>query len=324
MNRPALSIVSTLYKSAPYVAEFCARAAKAALAIAGEDYEIVLVNDGSPDNSLDLAVAAAHADPRVRVVDLSRNFGHHKAMMTGLMHARGERIFLVDSDLEEEPEWLVTFDARLREVGGDVVYGVQTKRKGSGFERLTGRWFYRLFNVLTGMRLPPDIVVARLMTRRYVEALVSHEERELFMAGLWHVTGFAQTPVMVDKHDTSPTTYTIRHKLSMLVNSVTSFSNKPLYLIFYVGLAISIFASVWTLYLVLSRLFTPELSEGWTSVMASVWLIGGLIISFLGVIGIYLAKIFAETKRRPYTIVRDVHHFPDGPPSGNQRKTEST
>jgi putative glycosyltransferase len=137
-----LSIVATLYQSAPYIPEFLRRAAASASELVGDDYEIVLVNDGSPDDSLAVAVAATAQDPHLRVVDLSRNFGHHKAMMTGLAHARGELVYLLDSDLEEEPEWLARFAARLRELDCDVVYGVQVTRKGEWFERWSGQLYY--------------------------------------------------------------------------------------------------------------------------------------------------------------------------------------
>lgn len=302
-----LSIVATLYLSAPYIKEFHQRACTAARELVGEDYEIVLVNDGSPDNSLDLAVKLTECDDHIVVVDLSRNFGHYKAMMTGLANTQGERIFLIDSDLEEDPEYLTGFARQMDSESCDVVYGVQEKRKGGWFERWSGQWFNRLFKVLTGLALPENITTARLMTRRYVEALLRHEEREVFMAGLWHITGFDQRPQAVKKHSTSATTYTLRRKMSVLVNSVTSFSNAPLVGIFYIGVSISMVASAYIAYLVLNWMFLAKPVGGWTSVMASIWLLGGMIISFIGIVGIYLSKIYSEAKQRPYTIVRQVY-----------------
>jgi putative glycosyltransferase len=302
-----LSIIATLYQSAPYVNEFHQRASAAASQLVGDDFEIVLVNDGSPDHSLDLAIELTEQDPHVVVVDLSRNFGHHKAMMTGLAHARGEHVFLIDSDLEEEPEWLIAFAEQMKRERCDVVYGVQERRKGNWFERWSGQWFYRFFRALTGLALPENTVTARLMSRRYVDALLRHEEREVFMAGLWHATGFDQRPHAIKKHSTSATTYTFRRKMSLLVNSVTSFSNAPLVGIFYIGVAISLFALLYIAYLVVHWLFLAKPLSGWTSVMASIWLLGGMVISFIGVVGIYLSKIFSETKQRPYTIVRQIY-----------------
>jgi putative glycosyltransferase len=299
-----LSIVATLYNSERYVKELCGRASQVAAQLVGDDYEIVLVNDGSPDNSVNEALTLSETDGHIVVVDLSRNFGHHKAIMTGLSQAVGDRVFLLDSDLEEEPEWLLLFAEKMD--GYDVVYGVQDSRKGGRFERWSGRWFYWTFRLLTGLALPENVVTARLMSRRYVDALLRHDEREVFLAGLWHITGFDQRPITIRKHSKSTTTYTLRRKLSVLVNSVTSFSNAPLVGIFYIGVAISALAAFYTVYLIIYWMFVATPS-GWTSVMASIWLLGGMIISFIGVVGVYLSKIYSETKRRPYTIVRGVH-----------------
>ncbi len=301
-----LSIVATLYRSAPYIEEFHHRVSLAVRQLT-DDYEIVLVNDGSPDDSLDRAVALTETDPHVVVVDLSRNFGHHKAMMAGLAHARGDKVFLLDSDLEEEPEWLLSFLQQMESEKCDVVYGVQGRRKGSAIERLSGVWYYILYRALTGLKVPYNITTARLMSRRYVDALLSFEERELDIGGLWFITGFDQRPQVVKKHSTSETTYTFRKKLAIIVNAVTSFSNLPLIGIFYTGITIFLVACVSTLFLALNWLLAAKPMSGWTSLMISVWLLGGLILSAIGVVGIYLAKVFSETKRRPNTIVRQIY-----------------
>jgi putative glycosyltransferase len=302
-----LSVVATLYQSAPYIAEFCSRASTAAQALVGEDYEIVLVNDGSPDQSLDVAVQIAAEDGHVVVVDLSRNFGHHKAMMTGLAQAQGERIFLIDSDLEEEPEWLTSFADHMKKEASDVVYGVQDARRGGMIERLSGTIFYKLFRLLTGIVQPDNIVTARLMTRRYVDALLQHRERELNIGGLWILTGFKQTRQQIEKHASSPTTYSLSRKVGHLVNAVTSFSSLPLVFTFYAGLLISLTALVYIAHLLSSYFSASSPPDGYTSIVASIWLFSGLIIFFMGVQGIYIAKIFSEVKQRPYTIVRHVY-----------------
>lgn len=302
-----LSVVATLYRSAKHINEFYKRVSVSAKQIVGDEYEIILVNDGSPDNSLDLAINLTEHDSHVVLVDLSRNFGHHKAMMTGLAHAKGNKIFLIDSDLEEEPEWMIQFDEKMSQEFCDVVYGVQERRKGGWFERWSGRLFYRAFSALTGLNLSENLVTSRLMTRRYVSALLDHREREVFIAGLWQITGFDQRFLFVKKHDTSTTNYTFRKKISLLVNSVTSFTNAPLVSIFYLGLAISFIAISYILYLFTHWFFLEKPLSGWTSIIASIWLLGGMIISFIGVIGIYLSKVFMETKQRPYTIVRQIY-----------------
>jgi putative glycosyltransferase len=301
-----LSIVSTLYNSADFLEEFYDRIGRAASQITSE-YELVLVNDGSPDDSLELAIGIVARDERVRVIDLARNFGHHRAMMTGLSHARGDLVFLIDSDLEEDPEVLITFSQTLHASESDVVYGVQRERRGGRFERWSGRLFFRLFNILSDCEIPENLLTVRLMTRRYVAALLSHGERETMIAGLWALTGFRQTPVAVTKHARSKTTYDFRRKVSIAVNSITSFSSRPLEFIFYLGLAIGCVASLAAAYLIVRRMFFGILLPGWPSLIVSVWLLGGMILACLGIIGIYLSKVFIETKQRPYTIVRKVY-----------------
>jgi putative glycosyltransferase len=302
-----LSIVATLYKSAPHLPEFHARASAAARQFAGDDYEIVLVNDGSPDDSLSLAIELARADWHVTVVDLSRNFGHHKAMQAGLAQARGELIFLIDSDLEEEPEWLAEFAATLEAESADVVYGVQEARKGNWFERWSGEFYYTVFNYLANIDHPRNIVTARLMSRRYVDALLQFHEREMVISCLWVITGFKQCARVVKKHMGSATTYSLAKKIAHATNSITSFSEVPLRMIFYTGLIIFACALLYAGYLAFQKLVLSTVMDGWTSVMVSIWLLGGMIISFVGLIGIYLSKIFSETKQRPSVIVREIY-----------------
>lgn len=302
-----LSIVSTLYKSAFFIQEFHARATQVAVELAGEDYEILLVNDGCPENSLEVALEVVRLDKRVVVIDLSRNFGHHKAIMAGLAEAKGDLVFLIDSDLEEEPEQLLKFSQFMEEEECDVVYGVQSSRKGSWFERWSGALFYSLFDRLSYIEHPRNPVTMRLMTRRYIDALLSFREHEMVISCLWVLTGFKQRAQIVTKHKRYGTSYSIAAKLRHAVNAVTSFSATPLVFIFYTGLAIFCFALTYSLYIIYRRFVTFQAVDGWTSLIVSIWLLGGLIILFLGVIGVYLSKVFIETKRRPLSIVRKIY-----------------
>lgn len=301
----SLSIVATLYRSADTVEPFYTRMSAAAQKL-GEPYELVLVNDGSPDDSLAIALRIASRDPAVKIVDLSRNFGHHRAMMTGLAHASGDRVFLIDSDLEEDPELLDEFDKEMKQRDVDVVFGVQRRRKGGTIERVTGSMFYTIFNALSTHRIPPSLLTVRLMSRRYVDALLEHREREITIGGLWAITGFAQHPVVVTKHSRGTTSYDLRRKVWHLVDSITAFSNKPLVMIFYLGIAISTLAGAAAALLIVRRIFFGVLLMGWPSLIVSVWLLGGITLLCLGIIGIYLSKIFLETKQRPPSIVRQV------------------
>lgn len=302
-----LSIVATLYRSAPYIREFHERASATAKSLVGDDYEIVLVNDGSPDNSLDLAVELTNSDEHVVVIDLSRNFGHHQAMMSGLEHARGDLVFLIDTDLEEDPEWLLDFSEEMAAQKADVIYGRQGQRKGGWFERWSGNVYYSIFNWLCDIEHPRNIVTARLMTARYVQALLLYRERQLVLSCLWVITGFKQCEKIIQKGSHSQTTYSLSKKIDHAVNAVTSFSERPLRLIFYVGMSFLLVAISYACYLTFLRLFWDRTIDGWTSVMVSIWALAGLIISFIGIIGIYLAKIFIETKQRPLTIIRSIY-----------------
>jgi putative glycosyltransferase len=305
-----LSIVSTLYQSAIHIDEFYRRITAAARLEAGNDYEIIRVNDGSPDNSITFASAIQAKDSHVVVIDLARNFGHHKAIMTGLGYAKGERIFLIDSDLEEEPELLPCFSEKMSNEQCDSVFGVQKSRRGGRFERFSGWLFFVLFNFLTGYDFPKNTVTARLMNRRFLDALLLHRERELSIGGIFFITGFEQRPLTIIKHSSSESTYTLLKKVSLFVNSIASFSSKPLVGIFFLGLVVFTLSLVVSVYFILKALLFANPPSGWTSLMISVWALGGIIISCIGVVGIYISKIYEESKQRPYTIVKHIYESP--------------
>jgi len=302
-----LSIVTTMYYSAPYLEEFYARICACAEKITNE-YEIIFVNDGSPDNSLEVAVSLHKKDQKVRVIDLSRNFGHHKAIMTGLAHAKGDLVFLIDSDLEEEPELLEKFHDEM-EAGNDidVVYGVQKARKGSVYERFFGELFYKFINFLSNWEVPINVSTIRLMKNNYVKNLIKHMDNEIFLIGLWVLTGFKQKPVVITKHWKKRTTYTLTKKISNFVNAITSFSSKPLVYIFYAGSTILLLSTSYVLYLLYKGLFLNIPVPGYTSLIISIWFLGGLTIFSIGIVGIYISIIFSETKSRPYTIVKSIY-----------------
>jgi len=300
-----ISIVTTLYNSASFVRGFHDRVSAVAAAIS-PDYEIIYVNDGSPDHSFEIARDLAFKDARTSVIDLSRNFGHHKAMMTGLRYARGERVFLIDSDLEEPPELLTSFNNKMTEEGCDVVFGYQEERRGTALERWSGETFYWLVGQLCDISMPRNQSTVRLMTQRYVRSLLRHREHELIIAGLWIETGYRQVglPFTKDRHRRS--NYSLRRRVKLAVDFVTANSNRLLYLVFYGGLALSIVSLLFVAWLLVRAMFFGAGLAGWTSIMLSVWTFGSLNILCLGLLGIYVARIFKETKNRPYTIVREV------------------
>lgn len=305
-----LSIVSTLYQSAESIEEFCSRICRVAEQITS-DIEIVLVNDGSPDDSLNLALKLRQNDPRIVVVDLARNFGHHKAMMTGLAYAQGDLVFLIDCDLEEEPELLLQFYETLRQEDCDVVYGVQATRRGSLVERVTGTLFFSVVETLSDQRLPRNVVTARLMRREYVRSLIRHRDREFLIAHLWEIAGFKQVSLKVTKLALSKTTYSLRSRIEMAIKHVTTTSTKLLYYILYVGIVVCGFSVITIAYFVVRYLVAGIGVGGWTSLIVSVWFFGGLTTLILGILGIYIANILSEAKRRPYTVVRRFYRNED-------------
>jgi len=300
-----LSVVTTMYYSAPYLDEFYQRIFSTIKKIT-DDYEIVFVNDGSPDESLDKALMIREKDSNVKIIDLSRNFGHHKAIMTGLSHTSGDYVFLIDCDLEEDPELLEDFWRKMNDENDiDVVYGVQKRRKGKIFERLSGWAFYKIFNLLSDVKIKKNLLVTRIMKKKYVDALIQHKEKVMMFVGLCELTGFNQKTITVKKKSKSTTTYNFLKKINMAVNALVSLSSKPLYMIFYIGSIMSFFSFFITIFFIFRKFFYGISISGWTSLIVSLWVIGGATIFSLGIIGIYLSKIFLEVKDRPYVIIKD-------------------
>jgi putative glycosyltransferase len=318
-----LSIVTTLYQSAPTIQEFHRRVMQAAEAITDE-IELVIVNDDSPDNSLELALALRESDPRVTIVDLARNFGHHKAMMTGLTYANGDLVFLIDSDLDEDPELLLMFQKRLLQGDCDVIYGFQEDRRGGPFGKISGFLYYWLLDALSDDSIPRNVLTARLMTKDYVKTLVRHRDRAFLISQLWSASGFTQIGLPTRKRSESKSAYSLRMRIEIFIKHVTTSSTKLLYIIFYTGFVLSLLATGVIAYYVLRYLFSGIGVDGFTSIIVSIWLFGGLITLILGILGLYIANILSETKRRPYTVIRRVYRTTEQlrPATGSRISTQ--
>lgn len=199
---PEISIISTMYRSRPFLQRFLAKCLKVLSDIKCTHFEILLVNDGSPDDSLTYLLERRLDIPQLVVVDLSRNFGHHHAIQAGLRHARGDLIFLIDCDLEVSPVVLAEFHRKLRESDCDMVFDYQEARKGGRFEQISGGLFWKGFNFLSDVKIPYNIVTERIMTRRFVDALLQMGDCNLFLAGMMSWTGFNQIglPVIKKQH----------------------------------------------------------------------------------------------------------------------------
>jgi putative glycosyltransferase len=308
-----ISIVAPLYRSAPYIEALHGRCVDSIHAIGSDDYEIIFVNDGSPDEGVEIAKRIAVDDPGVVVVDLARNYGQHRAIMVGLEHATGDFVFVLDSDLEDEPEWLIRFHEEMTRTGCDVVYGVQVHKKRGALYRFGRNAFFRTMRVLSGATFRENMVNARLMKRRFVDAVLQFREREIFIDGIWEMCGFTQLPLSVVKHDTSPTNYTFARLAAMAINGITSFSTRPLIAIAALGVAACLLAFGYTAHIVLRQAIYGIPVEGWPSLMAAVLSIGGLTILCNGIMAIYIAMIFSEVKQRPLAVVKDVYRSESKP-----------
>lgn len=309
--RPAWSIVSTMYRSRPFLERFLGECQDELRRMGSTDYEIVLVNDGSPDDSCDYARSRLADIPGLVVVDLSRNFGHHAAMQAGLRIASGDKVFLIDCDLEVEPSALGAMAAKLEATGADVVFGYQEVRKGNWLEQISGGIFWRGFNTLSDVQVPENMVTERVMTRRFVDALLSLGDFNLFMGGMMAWAGFVQIGLSVGKKQREgQSTYTFMKRVNLMVNAVSSFSSRPLVWLFNAGVAITMASFSFVAYLVLRKLLFGDALLGFTSLMGMLALTLGILTTGLGLVGIYLGKVFNQVQNRPTYIIRDIHRTP--------------
>jgi putative glycosyltransferase len=309
VSPPALSVVTTVYRSEPFLSAFIDEMVDAIAKLGLDDYEIIFVDDGSPDQSKEKLLQARSGNSRIKVVDLSRNFGHHKAMLAGLSHAKGQLIFIIDCDLEVRPSELPRFVKSIRDTGADVVYGIQETRKGTTVERIGGAIFWRIFNKLSHTTVPENVLSERLMTRRYVNALLSLGDRNVFLGGMMYWSGFRQIGIAIQKGvREGRSTYSFRKRLSLLIEAVTSFSTVPLKLVLFVGLAVTLLSALCGLTLLVRKIMHPDaILAGFTSIMLVTIGMAGVVITVLGVIGLYIARIYTQTQNRPLFIVREFH-----------------
>lgn len=306
-NTMQLSVVSTLYCSAPHLLKFIERTI-AVVGSVSSSFELILVNDGSPDDSLILALSAQKSEPRIKILDLSRNFGHHAAGLTGLAHAQGEFVFLIDSDLEDPPEIFLQFWKYLTENPTlDVVYGLQTARKGGAFRRLSGSVFYSVFNLVSEVKITPSVLTVRLMRKAYVTALDQYQERDLFAVGIMTHAGFNQEGLVVEKKFKPTTTYSLRKQVSLCLSGIFSFSSKPFLFLLILGGALSASALFTSAWLAASHVFfNAALSFGIIVVVSSLF-VSGAVFLCTGLLGLLLTSIRSEVKQRPRAIIKTIY-----------------
>lgn len=299
---PVLSVVVPIYNEVETIAELHRRVATALEEL---DFELVLVDDRSSDGSWDELRVVAAKDPRVRLVRLSRNFGHQVAITAGLDAARGEAIVLMDGDLQDPPEVIPELVEQWR-AGYDVVYAIRAHRAGeTRFKLVTARLFYRLMRRMSQVDIPENAGDFRLLSRRAAEAMRAMPERARFLRGMTSWIGFRQTGVEYrrDARYAGTTKYPLRKMVRFAFDAVTSFSTAPLRIVSGLGLLMVIFCFAYLVYALVVRFATHSVVAGWTTVVVLVLLIGGIQMLSLGIVGQYIARIFEEAKNRPLYLI---------------------
>ena len=316
MRRPSLSIVVPCYNEEACLAELHARLTASARSLCGEDYEIVLVNDGSRDGSWEKMRALSAGDPRLVAINLSRNHGHQLALTAGLDLCSGGRILIIDADLQDPPELLGDMSLEMDRQGADVVYAVRRARAGeTAFKLGTAKLFYRILSRLAEIEIPRDTGDFRLMSRRALDALLSLPEQARFIRGMVAWVGFRQVPFAYDRAErhAGETKYPFSKMLRFALDAVTGFSTAPLRMASHIGLWL-VAASVLLLGYIAFGFLTGSAIQGWTSLMLVVVVLGAVQMFVLGMIGEYLGRLYMEAKRRPLYIVADIAGHAGGRP----------
>ncbi|HEU4701473.1 MAG TPA: glycosyltransferase family 2 protein [Conexibacter sp.] len=297
-----LSVVAPLYEEEALVQAFHARVCAA---LEGIPFELVLVDDGSSDRTPELLAALAARDERVRVIQLSRNFGHQTALTAGLDHARGDAVVMLDADLQDPPELIPQMLDHWRR-GTDVVYAVRRRRDGeTRFKLTSARWFYRLFSSLADVELEPDSGDFRLLDRAPLDALLAMRERNRFLRGMTVWVGYTQTavPYERDARRAGETKYTLRRMMGFSLDAISSFSHRPLQIATLVGFFCAALAFVLIPVIVGLRIAGSYL-PGFSTITILVLLLGGIQLMAIGLIGEYVGRIYDEVKGRPLYVVR--------------------
>jgi dolichol-phosphate mannosyltransferase len=308
--KPEISVVVPCFNEDVVLPE-TTRRLTASLEQIGRSFEIIYVDDGSKDHTPSVLTDLHASDPRIRVVRLSRNFGHQIAISAGLEYARGAAIVLIDADLQDPPEVIAEMVSLWRQ-GYDVVYGTRRNREGeTAFKTLTAKWFYRFVNQLSDVPIPLDSGDFRLLDRRVVDALLTMPERDRFMRGMVSWVGFRQVSVAYDRapRHAGDSKYTLFRMARFAADGILSFSIAPLRIASVMGVASFALAFVGGLTAVGVGLASGRWVSPWAWVLLAVLLLGGAQLLCLGIFGEYLGRSYAENKRRPLYFVRETLGF---------------
>jgi dolichol-phosphate mannosyltransferase len=299
------SIIIPLYNEEKTIPELVTRLAAVTDGMS-DPWELILVDDGSTDGSFTAMCALHRNDPRIKVVRLSRNFGHQIAISAALDLAQGDAVILMDGDLQDPPELLPQL-LKLWKDGYHVVYTVKTSRKENWLKRLAFKSFYRVLSAMSSIKIPMDAGNFSLMDRRVVEVLRTMPERNRYISGLRAWAGFQQTAVYYDRGPrfAGKPQMSLGRLFHLALDGIFSFSNAPLRAAIYFGMAAAMVSFAGGLYVVYEKLFTNLAILGWASTIVSILFVGGMILMTLGVIGEYISRIYEEVKKRPLYVIRD-------------------
>lgn len=320
-----LSIIVPCYNEEAVISETHKRLVDVAGSLPGMDFELVYVDDGSRDDTLNLLRAIQSEDPHVRVIALSRNFGHQVALSAGLEHTAGNAVVAIDADLQDPPEVIPAMVERWRE-GADIVYGQREQREGEPPVRLFFiRLFYRLLDWLSDTRIPMDTGDFRLIDRRVVNALLAMPERDRFLRGMVAWTGFRQEYVRYQRasRHAGVTKYPLKKLVKLASDGIMSFSLIPLRLAVWMGFAVASLSCIGIVYVVIVRLTTEAWVQGWAMLMVALLFLGGVQMIFLGVIGEYLGRLYMESKRRPLYFIQEKIGFDSHPASSRPEEPDN-
>jgi len=275
------------------------------------DYEFIFVNDGSRDNSADVMRALAAKDKCVRVLLLSRNFGHQAAVSAGLQVASGDAVIIMDSDLQDPPQVCLDLVKKWQE-GFQVVYAQRRTRKDSFLKRLTANAYYRLLSSLSSVDIPRNTGDFRLIDRKVVDVVKSMKEYHRFLRGMYSFAGFKQAPVPFDRHarHAGKSEYTLKKMLGLAKDGVFGFSDVPLKVATKLGFSAAGLAVVGILYAIIAKLFFTVTVPGWTMITVAIFFVGGVQLMILGIMGEYIARIHDEVRNRPVYIIDEKINFP--------------
>ena len=308
MSHLPLSIVVPCYNEEACLQELHARLTKAATSVAGDEYEIVLVNDGSRDRSWTIMQELAETDRHLAAINLSRNHGHQLALTAGLDLCSGDRILIIDADLQDPPELLPQMMDEMDRQEADVVYAVRRARAGeTAFKRGTAKAFYRLLSKLAEIDIPLDTGDFRLMSRRALDALLSLPEQARFIRGMVAWVGFRQVPIAYDRAErhAGQTKYPLAKMMRFALDAVTGFSTAPLRFASHFGLWLVAASALLVAYIGFAFL-TGRAIQGWTSLMLVVVVLGAVQMFVLGLLGEYIGRLYNEAKRRPLYIIQEI------------------